>query len=164
MLLFWVAQGVPSVNSNDQTGIAAAATAAGAADLVILMIGSDLALEREGADRTTIDFSAAQLALITAVANAAKTPVIAVVFSGGAVDVSPLLSNPKIGAVFWAGQPSVQISAIGDLIFGRTLDGRQYSPAVSKHCQSKTYQNLAYNWPVLLRILFHNSRRAARIF
>ena len=120
---------MPSVGSNDQSGIAAAATAAGAADLVIMMIGSDLVLEQEGHDRTTIGFTAAQLALVTAVANAAKSPVIAVVFSGGAMDVSPLLANPKVGAIFWVGQPSVQIGAIGDLLFGRTLDGRQYSPA-----------------------------------
>ena len=121
-------KGVPSVSSGDQSGIAAAAAAA-TADLVILTIGSDLQLEQEGHDRTSIAFSAAQLALITAVANAARNPVIAVVFSGGAMDVSPLLNNSKVGAIFHAGQPSVQIAAIGDLIFGRTLDGRQYSPA-----------------------------------
>ena len=122
-------KGVPSVNSNDQSGIAAAATAAAAADLVIMTIGSDLGLEQEGHDRTAIDISAAQLALVAAVATAAKAPIIAIVFSGGAMDVSPLLSNPKVGAIFWVGQPSVQIAAIGDQLFGRTLDGRQYSPA-----------------------------------
>lgn len=41
------------------------------------------------------NFSAAQLALIAAVSAAAKGPVIAMVFSGGAMDVSPLLANPK---------------------------------------------------------------------
>lgn len=122
-------KGVPSVSSTDQSGIAAAATAAGAADLVIMAIGSDLSLEQEGHDSLTIDISAAQLALVSAVATAAKMPIIVLVFSGGARDVSPLLSNPKVGAIFWVGQPSVQIAAIGDLIFGRTLDGRQYSPA-----------------------------------
>ena len=122
-------QGVPSVSSNDTSNITAAAVAAGAADLVILTIGSDLSLEQEGHDRTSIAFSDAQLALIAAVANASATPVIALVFSGGAMDMSPLLSNPKIGAVFWVGQPSVQIAGIGDLLFGRTKDGRQYSPA-----------------------------------
>jgi beta-glucosidase-like glycosyl hydrolase len=43
--------GVPSVGSNDTSGIPAAATAAAAADLVVLAIGSDLNLEAEGNDR-----------------------------------------------------------------------------------------------------------------
>ena len=122
-------KGVPSVNSGDTSGIPAAASAAAAADLVILAIGSDLVLERETLDRTSIDLSPAQLALVSAVAAAARGPVVALVFGGGGIDVSPLLSNPKVGAVFWVGQPSVQIAAVGDLLFGRTLDGRQYSPA-----------------------------------
>ena len=126
---FPVAQGVPDVGSNDVSGVPAAATAAGAADLVILTIGSDLMLEQEGHDRTSIDFSAGQKTLITAVTAAATGPVIALVFGGGAMDVSSLLTNPKISAVFHVGQPSVQISAIGDLLFGMTKDGRSVSPA-----------------------------------
>lgn len=43
------------------------------------------------------NFSAAQLTLIAAVAAVAKGPVVALVFSGGAMDVSPLLANPKVG-------------------------------------------------------------------
>lgn len=46
--------GVPDVASNDTSGVAAAAAAAANADLVILAIGSDLMLEREGHDRTSI--------------------------------------------------------------------------------------------------------------
>ena len=121
--------GVPSVGSTDQSGIPAAAAAAGAADLVFLSIGSNRDLETEGHDRTSIAFSDAQLALIAAVAAAAKGPVVAIVQSGGAMDVSPLLANPKIGAVLVAGQPSVQIVAAGDIAFGRTLDGRPVAPA-----------------------------------
>ena len=100
--------GVPSVNSGDTSGVAAAATAAGQAGTVILAIGSDLALEKEAEDRTSIAFSPAQLTLVSAVAAAAKGPVVAVVFSGGAMDVTPLLTNPKIAAVVYAGYPSVQ--------------------------------------------------------
>jgi Na+-transporting methylmalonyl-CoA/oxaloacetate decarboxylase beta subunit len=47
---------------------------------------------------TLINFTAAQQQLITAVTSAAKGPVVAFVFSGGAMDVSPLLSNPKARA------------------------------------------------------------------
>jgi hypothetical protein len=121
--------GVPSVGSTDQSGIPAAATLAGASDLVILQIGSDLSLEAEGRDRTSIDFSDAQKALVTAVTNAATGPVIAMVFSGGAMDISSLLSNPKVVGIIICGQPSVQVVGAGDVIFGKTLDGRNVSPA-----------------------------------
>jgi hypothetical protein len=122
-------KGVPSVGSADQSGIAAAAAAAAAADLVILQIGSDLSLEAEGHDRLVIAFSDAQLALITAVTAAAKGQVVAQVHSGGAMDISPLLSNSKIGGVLVAGQPSVQVVGAGDIMFGKTLDGRSVVPA-----------------------------------
>jgi hypothetical protein len=86
-------------------------------------------LEKEAHDRVVTNFSAAQLVLITAVTSAAKGPVVAFVFSGGAMDVSPLLSNPKIGAVIVCGQPSINVVAVGDVVFGTTLDGRRVAPA-----------------------------------
>jgi hypothetical protein len=122
-------KGVPSVGSSDQSGIAAAAAAAAAADLVVLQVGSDLSLEAEGHDRTSIAFSDAQLALITAVTAASKGQVVVQIHSGGAMDVSPLLANAKIGAILHAGQPSVQVVGAGDVMFGTTLDGRPVSPA-----------------------------------
>ena len=122
-------KGVPSVGSSDQSGIAAAAAAAGAADLVIMQVGSDLSLEAEGHDRTSIAFSDAQLALIAAVTAAAKGQVVVQIHSGGAMDVSPLLANAKVGAILHAGQPSVQVVGAGDIMFGKTLDGRSVVPA-----------------------------------
>jgi hypothetical protein len=95
----------------------------------VLTIGSNRDLETEGNDRTVIAFSTAQLALVAAVAAAAKGPVVALVQSGGAMDISPLLANDRIGAVLVAGQPSVQVVAAGDIIFGKTLDGRAVAPA-----------------------------------
>ena len=122
--------GVPSVGSNDTSGIAAAAAAAASAPLVVLAIGSDLSLEREGHDRLVTNFSDAQLALIAAVTAAAQgRPVVALVFSGGAMDISPLLQNPGIAGILLCGQPSVQVVGAGDVLFGRTLDGRAVAPA-----------------------------------
>ena len=121
--------GVPSVSSNDTSGIAAAAAAAADADLVIMVVGSDLSLEVEGHDRLSIAFSDAQLALVAAVAVAAKGPIVVQVHSGGAMDVAPLLANAKVGAVVHAGQPSVQVPGVGDILFGRTPDGRAVAPA-----------------------------------
>ena len=122
-------KGVPSVGSGNTSGIAAAAAAAAAADLVILQVGSNLDLECEGQDRTSIAFSDAQLALIAAVTAAAKVQVVVQVHSGGAMDVSPLLANAKVGAILHAGQPSVQVVGAGDIMFGVTLDGRPVVPA-----------------------------------
>ena len=122
-------KGVPSVGSGDVSGVPAAAAAAGAADLVVLAIGSNLDLEAEGHDRTSIDFSDGQKTLIAAVTAAAKGPVVAMVFSGGAMDISSLLANAKIGAVLVGGSPSVQIVGAGDVLFGTTLDGRPVAPA-----------------------------------
>ena len=122
-------KGVPDVGSGDVSGVPAAAAAAAAADLVVLQIGSDLSLEREGHDRTSIDFSDGQKALITAVTAAATGPVVAMVFSGGAMDISALLANPKIVGILVCGQPSVQVVGAGDILFGKTLDGRAVAPA-----------------------------------
>ena len=122
-------RGVPSVGSGDTSGGAAAAAAAAAADLVVLAVGSNLDLESEGNDRLSIDFSDAQKALIAAVTAAAKKPVVAIVASGGAMDISSLLANPKVGAVLVTGSPSIQIVGVADVIFGTTLDGRRVAPA-----------------------------------
>ena len=123
------AKGVPDVGSGDTSKVAAAAALAAAADVTFLAIGSDLLLEREGHDRTSIDFSDGQKALIAAVVAAAKGPVIALVFSGGAMDVSGLLSNAGVDAVLHLGQPSTQVGGAIDVVFGRTLDGRAVAPA-----------------------------------
>jgi len=117
------------VGSGDTSGVAAAAAAAAAAPLVVLTIGSDLSLEQEARDRTSIDFSDGQKALITAVTAAAVGPVVALVFSGGAMDVSILLNNPKIVGVLICGQPSVAVLGAGDVLFGSTVDGRLVAPA-----------------------------------
>lgn len=121
--------GVPDVGSNDTSGVAAAAAAAASADLVFLVLGSDLSLEKEQLDRLTTAFSGGQLALIDAVAAAAKCPVVALVLSGGAMDVTPLLNNANVGAVLHAGQPSVQIVGTIDIAFGKTPSGAPAVPA-----------------------------------
>ena len=121
--------GVLNVTTTDTSGVAAAAAAAATADLVLLTIGSDLTLESEGKDRTVIDFSPAQVALVAAVTAAAKGVVVALVFSGGAMDVSILLANPKIVAIVLCGQPSIGVEGTLDAVFGRTLDGRAVAMA-----------------------------------
>jgi len=115
--------GVLNVTTTDTSGVAAAAAAAATAELVILTIGSDLSLEAEGKDRTFIDFSPAQVALVDAVTAATEGLVVALVFSGGAMDISFLLANPKVAGVVLCGQPSVAVLGTLDAVFGRTPDG-----------------------------------------
>eukprot|EP00911_Craspedida_sp_UC1_P002802 UC1_evm1s2049 len=113
--------GVPSVTSNDTSGVAAAAKLASGVDQVFMVVGQDGSIEHEAHDRVSIALSDGQLTLIEAVAKAAKSPIVVVILTGGAVDVAPLLSNAKVGAVLHAGQPSVTVRGVGDLIFGKRV-------------------------------------------
>jgi beta-D-xylosidase 4 len=114
-----VEQGLPSVTSTDQSGFPAAIAAAKAADLVVLAIGQDGSIEHEGKDRTTIAIQDGQLALIEAITQAVDKPVIVLILTAGAVDVTPLLNNSKVGAILDVGQPSVTILGVADLLFGK---------------------------------------------
>eukprot|EP00494_Astrolonche_serrata_P031045 UN31314 len=80
--------------------------------------GQDLTVEREGHDRSSIEFSDGQQQLISAITSAVSKPVIVVILTAGAIDISDILNNDKIGAIFHVGQPSVTILGVGDLIFG----------------------------------------------
>jgi len=75
--------------------------------------------EKEGLDRTSLLLPGKQQSLITAVASAAKRPVILVLLTGGPVDVTFAQSNPKIGAILWAGYPG----QAGGLAIARVLFG-----------------------------------------
>jgi len=112
--------GVPSVGSGDTSGIPAAVDLAKKADVVVLGVGSDLSLEREGQDRTAVGFSDAQKALISRVSAAAKKTIV-VTFGGGLVDVADQLKSSDVGAILHVGQPGVTVLGAGDLIFGKAV-------------------------------------------
>jgi len=96
-----------------------AAVLAGSADYVFLFMGLSQQQESEGKDRTSLLLPGMQQSLITAVADAAKRPVILVLLSGGPVDITFAQSNPKIGAILWAGYPG----QAGGLAIARVLFG-----------------------------------------
>ncbi|KAF7054988.1 hypothetical protein CFC21_062571 [Triticum aestivum] len=103
-------------------GFAATGQAVGLAassDYVFLFMGLSQAQEQEGLDRTSLLLPGKQQSLITAVANAAKRPVILVLLTGGPVDVTFAKVNPKIGAILWAGYPG----QAGGLAIARVLFG-----------------------------------------
>lgn len=115
-----VSLGVPTVLSNDTSGIAAAVALAKTVDEVILAVGTDLTWAHEEHDAETIVFTEAQLSLIAQVAAAAKKPVIVVTYTATPLDISALMANPKIGAILHVGQPSTTVLGVGELLFGQT--------------------------------------------
>lgn len=80
-------------------------------------------MENEGCDRTSISLPKVQRLLLDAVLDAAKptgTPVVLVVFSGGAVDLSFAKDDVGVSAILWAGFPGpAGATAIAETIFGR---------------------------------------------
>jgi hypothetical protein len=96
-----------------------AAALAGSTDYTFLFMGLSQVQEKEGLDRTSLLLPGKQQSLITAVANASKRPVILVLLTGGPVDVTFAQSNPKIGAILWAGYPG----QAGGLAIARVLFG-----------------------------------------
>jgi len=89
------------------------------ADAVVLAIGTDLTVGREGHDANTITLSKAQQQLVDEVSGNATGPVIVVTFTHNPFDISSILKNDKIGAVMHVGQPSVQVIGVGDVLFGK---------------------------------------------
>jgi beta-glucosidase-like glycosyl hydrolase len=112
-------KGVTNVTAAASIANITAATAmAAAADAVVMVVGTDLSWAAEGHDATSISFSNGTLALIDACAKAAKKPVVVITLTATPLDITSLLSNPKVGAILHAGMPSVATMGVGDVLFG----------------------------------------------
>lgn len=109
--------------------IPGAVDAAKDADATIIVVGLDCQhFEGEERDRTTLLLPGFQPELIHRVADASKGPVVLVVMSGGGVDISFAVNNPKIGAILWAGYPGQEGGqAIADIVLGRYNPGNKNS-------------------------------------
>ena len=122
------APGCLSVLCPNTSGFAAATSLAASADVVLLYMGLDLSVEREGQDRYNISLPGMQPQLIESVLSAAPptATVVLVLLSGGCVDISAQLADTRIGAVLWAGYPGqAGGTAIADALFGkRSPSGR----------------------------------------
>lgn len=110
--------GVKTVGSMDDPD-PAALQAAQDAEIVILGLGTDLDLAREGFDARGIEVPLGQMKLFHAVAEVAKNPIVVVLLTATPLDISELLSHPKVGAVLHVGQPSVAVVGLGDVLFGQ---------------------------------------------
>lgn len=111
--------GVPTAVSNDTSGIGAAVQMAGSADTVVLAIGTDLTWAAEGHDATNISLTDAQLQLVQQTAAVAKQPVVVVLLTATPLDLTPLLDNPKVGAILHTGQLSVTMLAVAEVLYGK---------------------------------------------
>ncbi|PUZ45777.1 hypothetical protein GQ55_8G251900 [Panicum hallii var. hallii] len=110
--------------AGSQQPIAAAVDAARRADATIVVAGLDQKVEAEGLDRSSLLLPGRQAELISAVAKAAKGPVILVLMSGGPIDIAFALNDPRIAGILWAGYPGqAGGQAIADVIFGHHNPG-----------------------------------------
>ncbi|KAL0664310.1 hypothetical protein Bca4012_101148 [Brassica carinata] len=112
-------KGCPNVACTE-ADIDSAASLAGSADAVVLVMGTDLSIEREDHDRLDLLLPGKQQQLVTEVAKAAKGPVVLVIMSGGGLDVTFAKNDKKITSIMWVGFPGQAGGlAIADVIFGR---------------------------------------------
>jgi beta-D-xylosidase 4 len=90
-----------------------------ASDVLIYFGGIDNNVEEEGHDRTSLQWTGAQLDVIGQLADTGK-PTIVVTMGGGQIDSSPLANNPNISALLWAGYPGQDGGpAIFDILTGK---------------------------------------------
>ncbi|KAG2300681.1 hypothetical protein Bca52824_037153 [Brassica carinata] len=111
--------GCPNVACTE-ADIDSATSLAASADAVVLVMGTDLSIEREDHDRVDLLLPGKQQQLVTEVAKVAKGPVVLVIMSGGGLDVTFAKNDPKIASIMWVGFPGQAGGlAIADIIFGR---------------------------------------------
>lgn len=113
------AKGCNDVACKDTSGFDDATKAASAADVAVVVVGIDQSQESEGHDRTSIALPGHQNDLVAAVAKASKHPIVVVVMTGGAVDLSVIRATPNVGAIVWCGYPGQSGGqAMADVLFG----------------------------------------------
>ena len=96
--------------------IAEAVDEAGKADVAVIFIALPLAKESEGSDRTDLDLTPQQVALISAVADVQPRTIV-VLSSGSAVVMSEWIDRvPAVLQAWYAGQAAG--SAVADILFG----------------------------------------------
>jgi beta-D-xylosidase 4 len=89
-------------------------------DLLIYVGGIDNGVEEEGHDRTSLQWTGTQLDVIGQLARTGK-PTIVVTMGGGQIDSSPIVNNPNISALLWAGYPGQDGGpAIFDILTGKS--------------------------------------------
>jgi beta-glucosidase-like glycosyl hydrolase len=118
-----VVTGCDSPSCATLSSLDAAVAAAAAADVVILALGIDGSIEGENGDgRAFVEWGIAlpgsQSELAAKISAAAKSPVIAIL-TGAPVDMTPLKTAVKVGAIMWIGYlGQMGGAAVADVLFG----------------------------------------------
>ncbi|XP_051118941.1 probable beta-D-xylosidase 2 [Andrographis paniculata] len=116
--------GCADIACRDDNLFGSAIEAARHADATVMVMGLDQSVEAEFKDRAGLLLPGRQQELILKIAEASKGPVILILMSGGPIDVSFAKSNPRIGAILWAGYPGqAGGAAIADVVFGHHNPG-----------------------------------------
>jgi len=110
-----------TVTGNSMDGFPAAIAAARQADYVVMILGLDQDVEREGHDRTSIGLPGVQFQFSQAITGVGK-PTILVMINGGAVAIA--WEQQNIPAILEASYPGYQGgTAIANTIFGKNNPG-----------------------------------------
>jgi len=91
-------------------------------DAVVLFLGLNQHIEREGVDRLNVTMPGKQIELARKVASAVngKKPVIVMFFSGGSLDIAWAKESDAFPALVWAGYPGQEGGqAVADVLFGK---------------------------------------------
>lgn len=108
------------VDSFDNSRLNEAEQLARTSSQVILFVGINSEIEAEVGDRPNITLPGLQSELIRRVLAVAQTPVIIVVVTGGALDLSEYKNDPRVGSIIWAGYIGQSAGlAIADVLFGK---------------------------------------------
>ena len=91
------AAGLSATLSTNTSLIPAAAAAAKGKAAVVVVLGTDLTSAHEEMDATNISIPAAQMALLSAVTEAASVPVTVVMMTAVPLDLTALMANPMSG-------------------------------------------------------------------
>ncbi|KAG9144837.1 hypothetical protein Leryth_018972 [Lithospermum erythrorhizon] len=111
--------GCANVACENTSLIENAMNSSGVADTVVVVVGLDQTIEREGLDRDNLSLPGFQEKLVMDVANATNGMVILVIMSAGPIDVSFAKNNSKIGSILWVGYPGQDGGhAVAQVLFG----------------------------------------------
>ena len=118
------ASGCHDVPCQSNDGFYDAIETAKQADYVVIVAGIDTTQETEDLDRVSLLLPGQQMALISAIADASKRPVILVLTGGGPLDVLSAERNPLIASILWVGYPGeAGGKALAEIIFGEVNPG-----------------------------------------
>ncbi|KAI1360316.1 glycoside hydrolase superfamily [Xylaria arbuscula] len=114
----YYAEGTSLAENGSLANLAESIEAATSADVVLYFRGIDLGIESEENDREAISWSTPQLVEIEHVCALGK-PCVVIQF-GDQLDNTPLLSNPNVSAILWAGYPGQDGGpAVFDVLTGK---------------------------------------------